>query len=330
METQQGQDLGHPPEGYSWATYVDLMAEECGSLSALAEQFVDRISESEFPNCDPETARKGIHRLKRRKGDGGKYGRNLLQHFDVPPVLETWIKPLGQHHSRFTDLPVPYRHDHLTLWNRPPVANTVLHVWLKLGLANVSISNESYEAAAGILDDTWSEIRGAGGSAHIEALLVRSYLASVSNDLEWESQLLRRAKNLLVKEQLTSSDSLCYSARLADQRAYRLLHPLSDLDEATRIYSEIPKNSGIPFVDMKRELGRAYCKWKVGDKTEAAKLARLACRHAGDGGYVRMRVIALNLLKFLVSESEAGALRVRAAKLAQQLGDEDLKNRLRS
>src|SRR6478736_1528819 len=42
--------------------------------------------------------------------------------------------------------------------------------------------------------------------------------------------------------------------------------------------------------------GLAYARWKQGDAAGAAELAREAARHAGDGGHVRLRVMALSML----------------------------------
>jgi hypothetical protein len=68
--------------------------------------------------------------------------------------------------------------------------------------------------------------------------------------------------------------------------------------------------------------------WKLGDAEEGARLARLAAEHAGDGGFVRFQIMALNLLSRMVPPDEAEQINLRAERLARQLEDEDLLRRV--
>jgi hypothetical protein len=49
--------------------------------------------------------------------------------------------------------------------------------------------------------------------------------------------------------------------------------------------------------------------------------------HAGDGGFVRFRIMAMNLLTRMVPADEGALLNARAQRLARQLQDEDLLQR---
>ncbi|XXY45960.1 hypothetical protein WME91_38750 [Sorangium sp. So ce269] len=58
-----------------------------------------------------------------------------------------------------------------------------------------------------------------------------------------------------------------------------------------------------------------------------ARRSREACRHAGDGGHMRMRAMALNMLARIVGGEEGAEARRRAMAIANELEDEVLRLR---
>jgi hypothetical protein len=66
---------------------------------------------------------------------------------------------------------------------------------------------------------------------------------------------------------------------------------------------------------------------RSGDPGEAAEHARAAVAHAGDGGLVRHRAIALGLLGRVATGDEAVAATARSKAMAAELEDEDLLRR---
>ena len=169
----------------------------------------------------------------------------------------------------------------------------------------------------------------AGPAAEIEAHLLEARLASDAHDDP--APALARAALALGSPLLAEEDRACYLARLRDQEAYQLLHPRQGpplVNEALQAYASIPEHPA-PFVGFRRELGLGYCAYKLGQLDEAASRARSACEHAGDGGLVRFRVMSLGLLARVVPPAEAAPIAERAARLAAQLGDEDLLRRAR-
>ena len=159
-------------------------------------------------------------------------------------------------------------------------------------------------------------------------------LASFPGTQNTACKALLSETNALLHHEDTSSaisweDRLLYTSRLNDQRAYQLLHPEDGapaLDEAEALYASIESGAHdeLSFAAYQRHLGLGYCQWKRGARERAAEHCELAVMHAGDGGFVRLRVIALNLWSRVVSEDAEGPLRARARRLARRLEDEDL------
>jgi hypothetical protein len=100
-----------------------------------------------------------------------------------------------------------------------------------------------------------------------------------------------------------------------------------DLHRARAHYEAIP-DSTIPFVAFRKHLGLAYCAWKVGDVEDATRFVSRAIDEAGDGGLVRMRVMALNLLSRILTGPPAIAAYERAHRMATMLEDEEQLHRL--
>jgi hypothetical protein len=171
----------------------------------------------------------------------------------------------------------------------------------------------------------------AGTAAQIEASLLEARLLSDEGNSVRVEEVLLAAEELLDEPELLATDRLCYRARVFDQLAYQLLHPANGqprLIEALERYRAIPENASVPFVAFRRAAGLAYCQWKLGRVDEAAVQARAAADHAGDGGLVRFRVMALSLLVRMLPPDQQEPVRERAQALASQLDDEDLLERL--
>src|SRR6185295_2309897 len=86
--------------------------------------------------------------------------------------------------------------------------------------------------------------------------------------------------------------------------------------------------AGAPsFALCRRANGLAYARWKQGHRDEGAALAREACRHAGDGGHLRLRAMALSMLGRIVGGAEGEEAKRRAIAIAAGLDDEALRLR---
>jgi hypothetical protein len=321
-----------PPAGLSWADYVARWVSDRGGWVPLADELIFRAGESSSIPGDPHTVERGLRRLARREHrPGGQYGRWMLRYFGFTTPVARWLAWMGQYHSRFADLPSALRLEQLVLWNRPPVSESRLACWIHIGLASV------YER---MLDDHGVEqwlaraerrASAAGSAAEIEVALFRGRLETDAGCRDAAAALYDRAEGLLDATDLEPGDALPYRARLADQRAYHLTKPIDgapDHEGARALYTSIADEPYIPFVSFRRAAGLAYCAWKLGDAGEAERLARLAADHAGDGGLVRMRVMALNMLSRVLGPGRAHEVRARAARMAALLEDEELARRV--
>ncbi len=333
-----GHDSGHddapPPAGLTWADYLAAFVTAAGGWTALADDLIARAAATADIPTDALSVEKGLRRLAKRDArPGGQYGRWMLKFFGVPPRVEDWTRWMAQYHSRFADLPASLRLQQLRLWDRPPVSESRAAVWIDIGLASVHHRMQDMPACDGRLDAARRAGDRAPADARIELALLDARIAMDAGDRDRAHALLDTAGSLLDDTpSLDAADRHCYRARHRDQRAYALTHPVApappDYTAALSLYDGIPADTGIPFVDFRRALGRAYCTWRLGDRDAAASLAHTACEHAGDGGFVRFRVMSLNLLSRMVDEPASARHRDRATRLARQLEDEDLLHRL--
>ncbi|HUS32854.1 MAG TPA: hypothetical protein VMZ53_30340, partial [Kofleriaceae bacterium] len=101
----------------------------------------------------------------------------------------------------------------------------------------------------------------------------------------------------------------------------------ADFDRARAHYETIPESS-VPFASFRKYAGLAYCAWRQGNDDEARRLAERAADDAGDGGLVRMRIQALNMLSRVVPNEQAQAVNARARSMAAALEDENLLRRV--
>src|SRR5205814_1922773 len=150
------------------------------------------------------------------------------------------------------------------------------------------------------------------------SLLARAFVASrhAPSDVP---RLLDLAADALATP-LEEVERACLLARLVDQRAYELNRGREgrprDHAKAEALLGALPQE-GPPFALCRRANGLAYARWKQGDAVGAAAFAREACRHAGDGGHVRMRAMALAMLARIVGGEEGACASERAIAIAK-------------
>ncbi len=329
-----GHDLRHaPPVGLTWASYLAHFVAEFGGWTALAEELAHRRAKASPALLDPQTAERGLRRLATREHKPpGKYGTWMLRHFGVPPTAALWAQALAQYHSRFADLPTSVRLDQLRLWNRSPIADSDVSPWIQVGLASVLHRLTDLEACRTHLELAEATAHRAGPTATIEAALLRARISTDEGDRERARGCFSQGDEVLETAPLSRIDTLSYRARLVGQRAYHLTKPLRGaaprLQEAKELFSALENDAIAPFACFRKHSGLAYCTWKLGDADNGAALARIAADYAGDGGLVRFRVMALNMLSLMVPPTEGQKISERALRLAEQLEDIDLTERV--
>ncbi len=318
----------HPPHGCTWGRYLGLLSAGHGGWTALVDLLIHRAHGLvELPD-DPQSIERGLRRLARRNNaPGGQYGRWVLRFFGVPLPLDQAARWMGQYHQRFADLPTSLCESQLWLWDRPPICESRVAAWIHLGLASVAMRRSERDVANARVAQARSGAAAAGPAAEVEVELLTARLASDIHDTQGVAHSLERASELLPSVE-PKGERACYQARLLDQRAYAILHPRDgttpDVPRGRELYDAIPALDDIPFVMFRRSHGLAYCNWKLGEREQAKKLALAACSHAGDGGLIRFRAMALRLLAHLVPAHEAVNVRRRAQKMAQRIEHEDL------
>ena len=276
---ESGQSFGSPPVAFAWQHLVDHLAAEAGGLAELARHLQDIAPPGARLSDDPLTVERGLRRLRTRAhAEGNKYGRVLLRCYGLPGSVSGWAKEMGQYHSRSSDLPVALRADQLRLWDRPPIAESLDAVWVHLGqamLAHRRLDLPRTHRCAELARETQSPARPA---AAVELLLLRARLLSDA-DPDAAHRLLERASDALGA--LEGADPDCYRARCLDQRAWLANRGWSAHPERLRaglaLYDEIP-HSDHPFVRFRRDHGRAFCLWRLGDPA-ALDTVRAAARH---------------------------------------------------
>jgi hypothetical protein len=332
-----GHDSGHepsPPVGFSWDSYMLAFVEEYGGFTALSDELSRRAAKSpDFPS-DVQVAEKGLRRLAKRGGKGGgQYGRWMLRHLGVPASLERWAQWMGQFHSRFADLPTSLRFQQLSLWDRPPLSESRIAAWIHVGLASVLLRMQRRDEALARLAMAERAAQRAGVACQIEVALVRAKELTDDGDRPAACALFDRLESWLGDAKLSEEDRRCYHARLVGQRAYHLTRPADDgaaqdIAGALALFESIADEPFNPFVAFRKCNGLAYCRWKLGDVAAGRHYASLAEQHAGDGGFVRFRVMALNLASRMLPGTQGAELRARALRLAALVEDEDLQRRV--
>jgi len=306
--------------GLSWGELLESLVATHGTLTAVAWKLIDHAD-----GDDVASVERALRRLRTRgQRDGGRWGQHLIRVFGVPAPIETRLRWLGLYHSPFNDLPVGLCLDQLRLWDRPPIASSRARVWLHLGFASCALRARRFDDAAIHARRAAAVVAALPAdydAARIEIALIDAYIASKS-EAGAATLALDTATQLLASAVLPDDDRACFEARLADHRAYHA-NRAGDHVTALALYESIPAHVH-PFASYRRDAGRAYGTWKLGDREAALELARAACEHAGDGGYTRLRAMGLLMIAKISGDDDA---RARARAIADRLGDDELRAR---
>lgn len=336
MADAPGQEPGQEPStevetaadpGFSWADHVAWLVEKHGSLAAVAE----RLSALRGYKEDVATIERALRRLRTRgQLDGGTWGGRLLAAFGLPGAVDARARWMGAYHSRFTDLPLPVCRDLVRLWDRPPISDApASRIWLALAHATCALRGNEREAAMTHLQRARGSFAKAPAEARAEVILVEAYITS-RDDVQAVPAMLVQVERLMT-ETMPKHDKACLHARWIDQCAYEKnrVAPGKTPDHAgaEALYRSIDERVAPPFALCRRANGLAYALWKQGQVDEAAACARRAAEHAGDGGHLRLRAMALNMLARIVKGPESENARARAAAIAASLDDEALQMR---
>lgn len=341
MRARPGQNSGQPPSrktsdeappaGWGWREYLASLIESHGTLTAVAWKLVER---GEGPE-DVASVERALRRLRERgQRDGGVWGQRLLRRFGVPRLIEDRLRWMGLYHSPFNDLPIALCEDQLRLWDQPPVSESRARVWLELAAASVALRKRAFDEARRKLEAAAKTLALAGSDpastaeARIEAALVRAYLESRTGTTEGVLASLAQAERELEGAALADGDRACFVARLVDQHAFHL-NRRGEHAAALSLYRGLPTVDAHPFSSYRREAGLAFGCLRTGDVAAARQHARSAAEHAGDGGYTRLRVMALLMLARVEGgDAAAAAILARAQRIAERLGDEELQLRV--
>jgi hypothetical protein len=227
-------------------------------------------------------------------------------------------------------LPLPVCRDFVRLWDRPPISDApASRIWLALAHTTCALRGNELEAAATHLRRGRASFAKAPPEARIELLLVEAFMASRA-DVNAVPGLLVQVEELLA-EKMPAHDKACLHARWIDQRAYDKNRAAPgktpDYAGSEALYRTIDEEGVPAFARCRRANGLAYALWKQGFAEDAAAFARRAAEHAGDGGHLRLRAMALNMLARIISGPESEHARQRAAAIAASLDDEALQLR---
>ena len=301
-----------------------------GTLAAVAERLASVRGFTE----DIASIERALRRLRGRgQLAGGTWGARALATFGLPGAADARARWMGSYHSRFTDLPVPLCQDLVRLWDRPPISEApASRAWLALAHATNALRSADMSGAAVHLRRARASFSLAPPEARIEILLAEAFVAS-GTAKERVASLLAEIEPLFEQE-MPADDRACLRARWIDQRAYELNKQRddapADLAMSEELYRALPARDVPAFALCRRANGLAYARWKLGARDEAAVFAREACRHAGDGGHLRLRAMSLSMLgRVLGKTPEGDAARARALEIGQSLEDEALRMRFR-
>lgn len=314
------------PVGFTWDDYIAGLVSQTGSMTAVAE----RLAATRAYEDDVGSIERALRRLRGRGlRPGGKWGQALLQLFGLPTSVQARLRWMAAYHSRFSDLPVALCEDLVRLWEHPPTTERrESRAWLALARTSLALRRNEHEAAGELLLRASGDLgASAPAEARVEALLVRAFIAS-KLEPERVPALLAEVEPQLA-EVAVADDRACLNVRWVDQRAYELNRGRETPPNpaaAEALYRTVLVADAPPFVLCRRANGLAYARWKQGHADEAASLAREAARHAGDGGHVRLRVMALGLLARI--DPREVASHQRALAMSQRLEDELLLARI--
>lgn len=314
----RGQNSGQP----TWAVYLDGLVEEHGSLAAVGERMAALHGWRE----DVDSITRALRRLRLRGSlPGGKWGDRLLRTFGLPASVDARLRFMGSYHSRFVDLPVSLCTDLVQLWDRPPTSESRGgRLWLSLARATLALRARQPDEAATHLG-TAKPLAADDPTAQIELALGESLLDSRARPTS-VSTALAHVPALL--QSLTGPDADCLRARHVGQVSHALNHA-GRIDEAEALHLALPDTVAThPFARSRRANGLAYARFRHGDLAAALVHARLAARHAGDAGHVRLRAMALLMVvRVAAGTAEADDALARARTIAQALEDATLLSR---
>jgi hypothetical protein len=316
MPRGPGHDSGQA--GFDWADYVDWLAETAGSLVAVA----DKLCAARGYKDDIGSVERALRRLRKRGTQpGGTWGTRAVAVFGLPSAIGERVRQLGQYHSRLSELPVSMCEDLLRGWDKPPITESRAgRAWIAVARASIAIREANVDEAIARLERARADVTATEDTAaRLEALLIRAYVAS-RRDPAAVPALLDAAEPLLAAVE-DAHDRACLRARMADHRAYELNQRGAHV-AAEAIYRALPED-GPAFARTRRANGIAYARWKQGEP-DAATFALAASEHAGDGGHLRGRAMALRLHARIAGDAGAQA---RAVAIAQHLEDETLLGR---
>jgi hypothetical protein len=321
-----------PPSGWGWREYLAALVEAHGTLTAVAWKLIER---GEGPD-DVASVERALRRLRERGGrEGGLWGQRVLRRFGVPRAIEDRLRWMGLYHSPFNDLPIALCEDQLRLWDQPPVSVSRARVWLELAAASLALRKRAFDdariklAAAAKTLSLPDPQATSPADARVEIALARAYLESRSGTPDQVPGYLQQAEHALdaAGGAVTTSDRACFQARLVDQQAFRC-NQAGDYAAALALYRTLPAADVHPFASYRREAGLAFGCLQLGDRLQARQHALAACEHAGDGGYTRLRVMALLMLARVEGAPTAATLLARAEAIATRLGDKELQLRI--
>jgi hypothetical protein len=316
-----GHEFGQPtPEGFDWAAYVAWLVEQHGTLAAVAEALAAERGHAETQG----SIERALRRLRGRGGrDGGTWGLRVLRRFGMPDDVTSRVRWMGQYHTRFSDLPRALCLELLRPWDRPPVSESPARAWVQLGLAGVALRGRERERAHACLRQAE---RVADGLSRLEWLLGRSFF--ISRDEPGPAlALVEEAEALLATLPMSADDRACYRARCVDHHGWHANVVRKDHAAARALYEALPED-GPPFARVRRDNGLGWSLLRLGDREGARACAVRAVEAAGDGGSLRLRVMALGLLAATLEGAAAEAARRRATEIAERLDDEALRVRI--
>jgi hypothetical protein len=320
----RGQKPGHVAGTLmDWASYVDRLIAEHGSLAALSE----RLGAVRGFREDVESIGRALRRLRARGSlSGGAWGERLLRTFGLPAALDARLRFMGQYHSRFVDLPVPLATDLVQLWDRPPTSESRTgRLWLSLARATLALRAADPGEAAVHLEAAAAVAPGGEPAGQIEVALGRALLESrepAAGGIGVAIPSALAPVPELLAAVVDRADGDCLRARHAGQVAYAL-NRAGEVDRALGLHLALPDGPEVhPFARSRRANGIAYGHFRRGELAPALASARLAAAFAGDAGHVRLRAMAFLMVARVAGASpEAAEARARARAIAVGLGD---------
>jgi hypothetical protein len=317
-----GHKAGQPGAALEWGAYIDGLADEHGSLTAVAE----RLAATRAFRDDVESIARALRRLRGRGSrPGGKWGDRLLATFGLPRAVDERLRFMGSYHARFVDLPVPLCADLVQLWDRPPTSESRAgRRWLSLARATLALRRRRFDEADGHLA-TAAAAGDEDPAARVELALGQAVLAARARPAEIPS-VLSPVEGWL--DSIRGDDSDCLRARWVGQVAHALNHA-GAVDRALALLLALPDGPTVaPFARSRRANGLAYGHHRRGETGLALEQARLAATYAGDAGHVRLRAMALLMVARIAGASAEGrAAHGRAAAIARALDDDTLRRR---